>query len=1412
MKKNYSLILIAFLCFVVSGYGQIITFDFNGLTGSEASATSNFNNPNINNSTITRGAGLVATNNASRFNANDWASTDITTAVAGNDYMEFTITPNATYQFNVTTIDVNFERSGTGPRGILLRSSLDGYATDIDTEKSIADNTSTQAFTFTVGQTGNTAAVTYRIYGWAEATGGTGGFEGTGNDIVVNGSVNSTCTDAVDFERLLSPTISPDTILQGNPFVVSTIAVEPGVTDMAGEAAGIEAWIGYSSTDNDPSTSSGWTWVAATYTGDVGGNDIHTADIGTGLAPGTYYYASRHSLNGCAYTYGGTVTAITFWNNDSQELIVTSAPCGDLIISEYVEGSGNNKYLEIFNGTGSTVNLANYDIEIYNNGSATPTNTFSLSGTLLDGQTLVLQDNSATLYTGTVTTLPFGVSFNGDDAIALVNNSTIIDVIGQIGFDPGTAWTGGSSSTLNRTLRRKSTIQTGDADGSNVYDPNVEWDTFPIDSVDDLGFHFSSCFSDREMQLQINSSNIDCGFTYNYGNQIINSTTDVVLTIQNIGTLDLEITGLSFASGAEYSLVGAPTTPFTIAGSGSQDITIRFNPVNTIGVFTDTLTVESDDISESICDINLYGISSSNCGTTTTIFAAQDFESLASDTWSYTAAHAPIAGNWDFTTNLTDISGPQSGTNFWGITDLERSGHTNQTHELSFSQSLAGFSNVQLSFYYYTINLDAGDSLEYEIFYDTISQGTNDISANNDAWTQVLVNIPDSVGTVDIIFYADMDAVNDQAGIDNLTLSSTIINTATWDGTTWNWNNGTAAGTPPTLTDNVILNSPFNTSAGGLQQSFSACSVTVNDVTLTIDDGDYVEVQNDLIVNGVNGTVSIEPEGSFVQINDIGAVSATIPTNLAVSKLTAPADDWFEYTFWSSPVFEETPAIAFASSNPIRRFQYNALNFRDSEYETANQNPLPGAGIDDIDDTAPFDWGDITATYLEPGMGYASTHNPGLFPFTGANGSCSLTFPQVCRVRYTFSGLFNNGVITPTVYRNDAETGDNNWNLIGNPYPSAIAVNGPNGFLTQNGTFVTDGAVNGAIYIWSQSRAPSTTENGNQNSNFSQSDFAIINGLGTVSAGGDTNGDGTIDAADRPDEYIPSGQAFFISMSDTVTPVSTFNHPVTGDPIAAAYITFNNAMRVTSNNNLFFRDNNTNQDNKLWLNLESDNGVSNEILIGYVENASNGNDGMYYDAPRNGSTDVNSIIYSTIPNVDKRFAIQGKNLNSLTTEEIIPIGFYNAIEEATIYTLSIAQLEGDFMNGNAIYVIDNLYNNIHELSASDYTFTSETGEFNDRFEIVFRADALSIDDNIISSNELTIIELSNGDIKITVNSSDLNIINVEILDVLGRLIYNLSGNSSTEIYNLSQLSKAAYIAKVTLSNGQVISKKAIKQH
>ncbi|MBU2926960.1 lamin tail domain-containing protein [Winogradskyella psychrotolerans] len=613
-----------------------------------------------------------------------------------------------------------------------------------------------------------------------------------------------------------------------------------------------------------------------------------------------------------------------------------------------------------------------------------------------------------------------------------------------------------------------------------------------------------------------------------------------------------------------------------------------------------------------------------------------------------------------------------------------------------------------------------------------------------------------------------------------------------WDGTSWS--------TPPTINSAVTLNGNYDTLVEG---SFSACSLIVNDVTLAIGDGDFVEVTNDLTVNGTDGAIEIEPQGSFVQINDLGNVTATTPTNLKVSKLTASSNNWYEYTYWSSPVFQETPANGLALASPYKRFQYNAEYFRDSTYETANDDTATvGAGVDDIDDNGD-DWGSISTTYLTPGVGYAATHDPSVFSSTpGCPG-------PTCRIRYTFSGLFNNGVITVPLYRNDEEMGDNNWNFVGNPYPSAISADV---FLATNVGLIDEEIsepnpiIEGAIYLWSQNTAPSDTTNGSQNLNFSDSDYAIINGTGQTAAQ-ENGGDSTI-----PSRFIPSGQGFFISMDNNATSTTVLPSPVPTEDIQTADLIFNNSMRVTGDNNQFFRNSNeTNAINKLWVNLTSDNGVFSQVLIGYLEYATDAYDGMYFDAPKNGITSSHSAIYTLIPDSDEKLAIQGKNPNSLTLDEVIPLGFYTSIDVATLYTFSIAQFEGAFMTENAVYIKDNELNTFHNLKTSDYTFTSETGEFNDRFEIVFTPTTLSIDDNIVEANDVTITELQHGDVQFKVGNNH-TIKHVAIIDVTGRIIYSLQGNTSTEVYNLSKLSIATYIAKITLSNGQVISKKAIKQN
>ena len=168
------------------------------------------------------------------------------------------------------------------------------------------------------------------------------------------------------------------------------------------------------------------------------------------------------------------------------------AASSDLFFSEYVEGSSNNKALEIFNDTGAPVDLAaeSYNVQMFFNGATTVGLTINLTGTVADDDVFVLAQASAnpTILAQADQTNGSGW-FNGDDTVVLRKGTTVLDVIGQIGVDPGTEWGTGLTSTADNTLRRKASILAGDANGADAFDPSLEWDGFATDTFDGLGAH-----------------------------------------------------------------------------------------------------------------------------------------------------------------------------------------------------------------------------------------------------------------------------------------------------------------------------------------------------------------------------------------------------------------------------------------------------------------------------------------------------------------------------------------------------------------------------------------------------------------------------------------------------------------------------------------------------------------------------------------------------------------------------------------------------------------------------------------------------------------------------------------------------------------------------------------------------------
>lgn len=183
----------------------------------------------------------------------------------------------------------------------------------------------------------------------------------------------------------------------------------------------------------------------------------------------------------CAELSSNFVTVI------KQECVVVDG-CTDLFFSEYIEGSSFNKALEIYNPTPQTIDLSTYRVVLYTNGSPDPQNALDLSGTLAPGQVFVIANSQASQVILNQADATSNVTFyNGNDAVELINNGVVIDVIGQVGVDPaGGFWAVGDGGTSEHTLVRKVEVTEGNTDWSIA---SAQWDVFAQDNVSFLGGH-----------------------------------------------------------------------------------------------------------------------------------------------------------------------------------------------------------------------------------------------------------------------------------------------------------------------------------------------------------------------------------------------------------------------------------------------------------------------------------------------------------------------------------------------------------------------------------------------------------------------------------------------------------------------------------------------------------------------------------------------------------------------------------------------------------------------------------------------------------------------------------------------------------------------------------------------------------
>ena len=154
---------------------------------------------------------------------------------------------------------------------------------------------------------------------------------------------------------------------------------------------------------------------------------------------------------------------------------------GELFISEYVEGSSYNKYIEIYNPTSQSIDLSSYVLKLEQDGKGTWTKEATLSGSLASKSVIIYKNSQATAYTGEAIVNNDVINFNGNDPVGLFKNGELIDLFGASSETPGQAV---ADFAKDKTFRRKATVKAP----STVFNAE-EWEVLAKDDVSGLGSH-----------------------------------------------------------------------------------------------------------------------------------------------------------------------------------------------------------------------------------------------------------------------------------------------------------------------------------------------------------------------------------------------------------------------------------------------------------------------------------------------------------------------------------------------------------------------------------------------------------------------------------------------------------------------------------------------------------------------------------------------------------------------------------------------------------------------------------------------------------------------------------------------------------------------------------------------------------
>ncbi|PWB20056.1 calcium-binding protein [Flavobacterium sp. HTF] len=522
------------------------------------------------------------------------------------------------------------------------------------------------------------------------------------------------------------------------------------------------------------------------------------------------------------------------------------------------------------------------------------------------------------------------------------------------------------------------------------------------------------------------------------------------------------------------------------------------------------------------------------------------------------------------------------------------------------------------------------------------------------------------------------------------------------ESTVWNgiaWSNGLPSGGKEVT---FKADYPNLTSAG-------ICSCTIDKgKTVTLLDGNTLKIEFDY--NG-SGTLVLNDTAGLYQDDDEIVNSGIVQVKRKSSPILK-----LDYTYWSSPVQNQTLIDVSPNTSSGNFFSFNFLSgYWNSE--TSSNSMVPGKG------------------YIIRGPQDFSTTSP-------------------ARFEATFKGIPNNGVV-------NLELGNpGTYNLIGNPYPSAIDAD----LLIEKNIR----NIKGTLYFW-------THNTPFKNNKYTSDDYAVYNLLGGVGTRSSVSS-GLNEII--PDGKIASGQAFFVRSKNS------------------GMVEFNNSMRVEGQNSTFFKpgkeNKNANEPNikkhRFWLNLENPEGVFKQILIGYIEGMADISD--YNAETFNANEFVN--FYSILEN--KKLVIQGTDKIFSETDSVF-LGYQTTVDGN--FSLKIDDQDGLFLNQD-IYIEDRFLNKIQNLKENPYLFSTTKGTFNDRFVLHYSDKALNRN-NVENIGKTILIAVKNKSVKIV--SPKENIQRIDIYDVSGKVIYTKNKIDQAE-YQTPDLpfSNQVFIIKIALNN------------